>query len=550
MKTKSLNLLGFALISLSFNLKAATYREAAGRVVIEAEHFDSRTTNSADHAFLVVPTEDPGNPGGFINARGGLYLQVLPDSGAGPTTGLGGAGIEPSANFKVHIDNPGYYQLYLRWGGWDGSSDSVYARVLGISDDVGGILPDWYRYARTLNSANDFNGGWHGLAGFERTDAGGGDVPAVWYLAAAGDYTIQLSQREDGAAIDALIFQFSNLAAPDDPGPPESDIVGTDTKPPVLVEALTAGNPNGLLVIFNEGVSPTTATNKNNYAIDNGVAVNSVGPGLNNYSVVLNTTAITPGRVYNLTVNGVQDTTGNTIAANTKVQFYQVDGFIERRVFDVAGGTLPAITNSAKFINNLPDAVTYPTLFEGPVDYRDNYGTQFRGYITAPTNGNYVFFVCSDDNSALFLSTDENPANKKLIAIETVWSTTRQWVSSAGASDLTAKRSDQYAGSTWTPPNVITLVGGKRYYIEANHAEGSGGDNIAVTWILPGGSDPVDGDSPIPGKYLSGFGFTPGPVSITTQPANQTATELLPVTFTVTPGGSPPYNFQWFAMEL
>src|SRR5262245_28219947 len=150
-------------------------------------------------------------------------------------------------------------------------------------------------------------------------------------------------------------------------------LLGGDTKPPTLIEALTAGNPNGVLVNFSEAVSLVSATNKANYTIDNGVTVNSVSPGLNNNSVVVNTTAITPGRTYTLTVSGVQDIAGNTIAANTKAQFTQVDGLIERRVFDVTGGNLPAITNSVKFRNNQPDAVTYPSSFEGTVHYGDNY---------------------------------------------------------------------------------------------------------------------------------------------------------------------------------
>src|SRR6266480_910358 len=273
------------------------------------------------------------------------------------------------------------------------------------------------------------------------------------------------------------------------PGTPLGVLLGADTKPPVLVEALTAGNPNGVLVVFNEVVSPATATNKNFYTIDNGIVVNSVSPGLNNNSVVVNTTAITPGRAYTLTVTGVQDTAGNTIAANTTAQFYQVDGSIERRVFDVSGGNLAAITNSAKFINNQPDAVTYPTLFEGPVNYRDNYGTQFRGYVTPPTNGDYVFFIASDDNSSLYFSPDENPANKKLIATETVWSNSREWVTTGTQNtDLPSKRSDQspYALTNWPSGNTITLVAGHRYYIEAIHAEGTSGDNIAVLMQLPG----------------------------------------------------------------
>jgi len=61
------------------------------------------------------------------------------------------------------------------------------------------------------------------------------------------------------------------------------------------------------------------------------------------------------------------------------------------------------------------------------------------GYFYPPTTGNYTFYICSDDNSALYLSTDDNPANKKLIAQETVYSNAREYTTSAGASDLTAK---------------------------------------------------------------------------------------------------------------
>src|SRR6185503_19511552 len=176
------------------------------------------------------------------------------------------------------------------------------------------------------------------------------------------------------------------------------------------------------------------------------------------------TTAITPGRAYQVTVNGVQDLAAipNTIAANSQVTFYQTDGVIERRVFFVAGGTLTNLTNSAKFTNNQPDLVTYPTLFEAPVDFANDYGSQLRGYVTPPVTGNYVFFICSDDVANLYLSTDENPANKKLIASESGWSASRNWVSVGDPVnyDPSEKRSDLFAGSQWQPPNLISLTAG------------------------------------------------------------------------------------------
>src|SRR5262249_5551475 len=89
-------------------------------------------------------------------------------------------------------------------------------------------------------------------------------------------------------------------------------------------------------------------------------------------------------------------------------------------------------------------------------------------------------------------------------------------------------------------------VAGKRYYIEAIHAEGGGGDNIAVTWVLPGGSDPADGASPIPGAYLSAFGIRSGAVAVTNNPSNLTVTEPAPARFTVGADGTPPFTYQWF----
>jgi hypothetical protein len=64
--------------------------------------------------------------------------------------------------------------------------------------------------------------------------------------------------------------------------------------------------------------------------------------------------------------------------------------------------------------------------------------------------------------------------------------------------------------------------------------------------MKPGDTELFDGDPPIPGDYLSPFGSTPGPVSITTGPANTTAYQPVPATFSVVAGGSPPYTYQWY----
>ncbi len=540
---------------------AAIYKEQAGRVVVEAEHFNVRTTNTTDlHHWAIIPDEN-GKPDtaadlGYANARGDKYLQSLPDTAGGGISHntVPQVGIDPYVEYKVQISNPGQYRLWLRWGGYDGSSDSLFAQIRELMTSAGGAGPDWYRYVS--NNSGDFNnnGGWNG-SGAPSTDTannvggGGGEIPALWRIDTAGTYTIRISMREDGSAVDALILQLASMPAPTNPGPPESDTTTSDTTPPTLTDAQTFANPNGVALIFSEAVSPATATNKNNYVIDNGVTINSVAMGPNNYTVVLTTSAIAAGKLYQATINGVQDTATppNSIKANTTITFLQTDGVIQHRIFlGIEGNPFPnasidGFTNAPAFKQDKPDITDYPSILEGPVNFSTLYGSQFRGYVTAPATGNYVFFICSSDNSQLWLSTDENPANKRLIATETVYSTSRQYQSTAGGSDMGQKRSDLALGT-------ITLTAGKRYYIEVLHKAGgtAGRDNISVAWQIPGGTEPQDGDSPIPGRYLSAYGVTVKAVTIATQPASQTILEPAPVTFSVAGAGFPPVtSYQW-----
>jgi Concanavalin A-like lectin/glucanases superfamily len=115
-----------------------------------------------------------------------------------------------------------------------------------------------------------------------------------------------------------------------------------------------------------------------------------------------------------------------------------------------------------------------------------NYVERLSGYFIPPADGAYVLFINSDDDSDLFLSTDDNPANKQLIAQETVWSNPYQWLAdSSGYGSITQKRSDQFSpdgGITMPYANGINLIGGQHYYIEVVHHQGGGGGNVAVTY--------------------------------------------------------------------
>ena len=111
------------------------------------------------------------------------------------------------------------------------------------------------------------------------------------------------------------------------------------------------------------------------------------------------------------------------------------------------------------------DTTSILTSIEIPSNAMDNYLTRVRGYIIPLKSGSYNFYIASDDNGQLWLSTNNMPTNKTLIASVSDWTESRQW----------AKFPTQMS-------EAISLVAGTRYYFEAIMKEGSGGDNLAVAW--------------------------------------------------------------------
>ena len=222
----------------------------------------------------------------------------------------------------------------------------------------------------------------------------------------------------------------------------------------------------------------------------------------------------------------------------------------------ITGGAVANLTASTNFPKN-PDAELFPSYFEwaatgdistAPGNWADNYGTQIVGYFYPPATGDYIFWVCSDDNGALYLSTDDSPSNKKLIAQESVWSNPREYVTSGGNSNLTMKDSSQFALTQWPTKDPvlggakITLQAGRAYYIEALSKEGGGGDNLSVAVQNPGAT--IDSTLPIPGIYLSSD-RTFGAATVAAQPQSQTVDERGSVTFRLRADGTPPYSYQW-----
>ena len=241
----------------------------------------------------------------------------------------------------------------------------------------------------------------------------------------------------------------------------------------------------------NFGPGPLNVTMSGASSSDNGSIVSYVwdfGDGTSASGVTQNKTFTDVGDYYvTLTVT---DNTGLTGTA-TKVisvisyaapQCVGATGSIMRQVWNnISGNYVPNLTASPNYPNS-PSSTNYPTSFTGGAELGDNYGTRFRGYIIAPTTGNYVFTACSDDASVVYLSLNAEPAYKVQICSVPEWTNVAEF----------NKYPEQTSAS-------IPLVAGRYYYVEMLHKEGSGGDNVSLYWQTPTNST----RTVIPGSVLA-----------------------------------------------
>jgi hypothetical protein len=94
-----------------------------------------------------------------------------------------------------------------------------------------------------------------------------------------------------------------------------------------------------------------------------------------------------------------------------------------------------------------------------------NYAGRFQGWILPPETGNYIFSVCSDDNSELWLSPDRNASGAVRICNVTGWTNQDEWTKEANQTSA-----------------AVALVKDKPYFFYAVWKEGGGGDGCAVGW--------------------------------------------------------------------
>ncbi len=146
----------------------------------------------------------------------------------------------------------------------------------------------------------------------------------------------------------------------------------------------------------------------------------------------------------------------------------------------VSGVEISDLTHHPNYPDK-PSAGVMITGLDAPRSGAPDTGHRIRGYLHPPVNGRYQFWIASDDAGELYLSSDDNPANKLLIASVPTWTPLQVW----------DKFPQQASG-------LIQLEKGRRYYIEVLHKQGDQKENLSIAWQPPGGVREI-----IAGAYLS-----------------------------------------------
>ena len=278
------------------------------------------------------------------------------------------------------------------------------------------------------------------------------------------------------------------------------------TSPPAVAAVQGSTALNTLIVGFNELLSgPATGS----FSV----------PGFTTMSAVLDSTGtnviltfdppLLPGQAYTLSVLNVQDSSGNTLASATVPvrTFFFSRGLLK---FDYFGGlsqsdvTVFNLTSDPRYPNH-PDWTAFIPGFNSrlifPDDSHTGYGDHITGFFVPPTNGNYIFYIKSDDASQFYF----NPNG-----------------SDAAGSTFQMEETGCCHGFSANPTlQPLALTNGQLYYMESIHKEGGGGDYVQVATKLESDSTPADALSPIAGNLLGILADPVGAsVTITQQPAN------------------------------
>ena len=180
-------------------------------------------------------------------------------------------------------------------------------------------------------------------------------------------------------------------------------------------------------------------------------------------------------------------------------------GMIDYQIWwDIGGTAVADLTGNPRYPDD-PDVIGQIDVLDAGENLGDNYGGRAIGYLVPETSGDYTFWIASDDDSQLWLSTSGKACDAVMIAYVSGW---------AGHHDY-----DRYDSQESAP---IYLEGNVKYPIWALWKEGGGGDNCSVAWEGPDAPSrtEIDGYFLMPG-FVDDYPSNPSPADGATLTAQE-----------------------------
>jgi hypothetical protein len=376
------------------------------------------------------------------------------------------------AAYAFYFGAPGDYKLYYRWKAdtnWHNailksSGAFLIPSGFGASTNPADLVP-----SVTAQEPWPADGLYH-LA----------TEPVVYTvtsnMAGAGPVALTLGSAAPGVFLDCLALSLkTNLT--------ESEFNALQAGPPVAVpprqiSATGSATLTNLSIGFDQPLSAGSLI-VSNIVVDGGLTI--IGATLdpvNLSSVRISTTPQIQGRVYNFTIGGLLDWAGDAGASDSGSfsAWVEEPGWVEREFyFGLANPTLEALTNDANFPND-PDIVDFAAGFQmTDATPGTNYGLRVTTWFVPPTNGVYDFYLLSDDEAVLSLSSDATEANLA------------PWAATSCCATNSVAEAEQISPGD--------LVAGNRYMLRALFAHGSGPGRFQVV-IIPDQTVPTGGPFP------------------------------------------------------
>ncbi|MBI1977541.1 MAG: hypothetical protein HYS55_02190, partial [Candidatus Omnitrophica bacterium] len=197
-------------MNIMFDAPEASFQESQGLLVVDAEHAYQNLWRSSKTWEFKTSTAGYAGDGYFFGGQ---------DTGSNFTGTSSKAG--PELRYKVNIQTPGTYYVWVRGYSPNTSGDSIH---VGID----GMLP---------SSSDNFNSFTIGSYSWSKTTSDSGAI-ATLNITTAGDHVLNVWMREDGFSFDKIILTKDSAYTPTLTGPQESPRVSTITVNPPTVSAL------------------------------------------------------------------------------------------------------------------------------------------------------------------------------------------------------------------------------------------------------------------------------------------------------------------------